>query len=114
MRGRDIDRLFQLLDDTRVITQDPTLPWGGRHVGHEGFASFGLTLSSPIASTVTTQLLFMADGDVIQAGRTRGTVLATGAPFDMPEVHRWTVRISRVIAAHFAIDTTTMLAALAR
>ena len=100
MAARDFDRLFALLDPACVITQDPALPWGGRHVGHDGFANFGLTLSSTIDSTVAIDAVFEADGDVIQFGHTRGTVRANGARFDIPEVHRWTVRDGKAVAAH--------------
>ena len=113
MAARDVERLFELLDETCVITQDPGLPWGGRHVGHQGFATFGATLTGTIDSVVTTDATFVADGEVIQVGRTAGSVVATGAPFDVAEVHRWTVREGKVVAAHFAIDTPAMLAALA-
>ena len=40
MADRDVARLFELLDPECVITQDPALPWGGRHVGHDGFVAF--------------------------------------------------------------------------
>ena len=56
--------------------------------------------------------MFAADGDVIQVGRTAGTTVETGTPFDIAEVHRWTVRDGRAVAAHFSIDTPAMLAAL--
>jgi ketosteroid isomerase-like protein len=112
MAARDLARLFELIDPAVVITQDAALPWGGRHSGHQGFAEFGLALSGAIDSAVTTEALFEADGEVIQFGRTRGTVRATGAAFDIPEVHRWTVRDGKVVAAHFAIDTRAMLEAL--
>jgi ketosteroid isomerase-like protein len=105
MAGRDFDR---------VITQDDRLPWGGRHVGHDGLATFGLTLTSTIASQVTHEALFEADGDVVQVGRTRGTVVATGAPFDIAEVHRWTIRDGKAVAVHFSIDTPAMLDALSK
>ena len=64
-------------------------------------------------STVTTTAMFAADGDVIQVGKTAGTTIASGTPFDIDEVHRWTIRDGRAIAAHFSIDTPAMLAALA-
>lgn len=112
MAERDIERLFQLIDTECVVTQDPALPWGGRHVGHEGFATFGLTLSGAIDSAVTTTAMFEADGDVVQCGRTRGTVRAGGAEFDIPEVHRWTIRDGKAVTAHFSIDTEAMVAAL--
>ena len=37
---------------------------------------------------------------------------ANGATFELSEVHTWTVRNSKVVAAHFAIDTPAMLQAL--
>jgi ketosteroid isomerase-like protein len=114
MAGRDFDRLFTLVDESCVITQDDRLPWGGRHVGHDGLATFGLTLTSTIASQVTHEALFEADGDVVQVGRTRGTVVATGAPFDIAEVHRWTIRDGKAVAVHYSIDTPAMLDALSK
>jgi ketosteroid isomerase-like protein len=112
LAARDLDRLFQLIDPTFVVTQDAAVPWGGRHVGHDGFTQFALTLGGAIDSKVTTEAIFAADGEVIQCGRTRGTVRATGVAFDIPEVHRWTVRDGKAVAAHFAIDTAAMLEAL--
>lgn len=113
MAERDFARLFAVLDENCVITQDHRLPWGGRYAGHDGFANFGLTLTGTIDSAVTIEALFCADGEVIQYGRTRGTVRANGAAFDVPEVHRWTIRNGKAVAAHFAIDTAAMLEALA-
>lgn len=112
MSARDYGRLFELIDPECVVTQDPALPWGGRHVGHEGFAEFGLTLSATIDSKVAIAAMFEVDGDVVQFGRTQGTVRATGKPFDIPEVHRWTLRDGKAVAAHFSIDTPAMLACL--
>jgi uncharacterized protein len=112
MAERDVDRLLPFIDPSIVITQDPALPWGGRHVGHDGLGAFVLALTGAIDSSVTTEALFVADGDVIQYGRTRGTARASGAAFDIPEVHRWTVRDGKAVAAHFAIDTEAMLRAL--
>src|SRR5215218_2956343 len=108
MAARDVDRLLELIDPECVVTQDPALPWGGRHVGHDGFVTFALALTGAIDSAVRMEAVFQADGDVIQYGRTHGTVRATGAPFDIPEVHRWTIRDGRGVAAHFAIDVPAM------
>jgi hypothetical protein len=36
-----------------------------------------------------------------------------GNPFDIPEVHIWTLKGGKVVAAHFAINMPAMLAALA-
>lgn len=112
MADGDVAHLFELVDDKCVITQDDRLPWGGRYVGHDGLATFGVRLREAIQSSVTTDAIFAADGDVIQVGRTAGTTMATGTPFDIAEVHRWTIHDGRVVAAHFSIDTPAMLAAL--
>ena len=112
MAARDFGKALDLIDDTCVITQDGRLPWGGRYVGKAGFGEMGGRLTGSITSSVTTDALFEADGDVIQFGRSRGTVIANGAAFDIPEVHRWTVRNGKAVAAHFAIDTPAILLAL--
>ncbi len=112
MAERNFDRLFATLDPLIVVSQDEALPWGGRHSGHDGFAAFGLALTETIESAVTTEVMFMADGDVIQVGRTRGTVRANGVAFDLPEVHRWTIVDGLAVRARFAIDTPGMLRAL--
>ncbi len=112
MGSADISRLFELIAPDCVIVQDERLPWGGRHVGHDGFATFGLRLRESIDSTVTTSAMFAADGDVIQVGKTVGTTIATGTAFEIDEVHRWTIREGRAVAAHFSIDTPAMLTAL--
>ena len=112
MAAGEITKLFEYIHPECVIVQDERLPWGGRHVGHEGFATFGLRLRENIASAVTTSAMFAADGDVIQVGKTAGTTIASGTPFDVDEVHRWTIRDGRAVAAHFSIDTQAMLDAL--
>jgi ketosteroid isomerase-like protein len=109
---QDLDALLGLVDPGCVVTQDESLPWGGRHVGHDGVGTFAFSLLGAIDSSVTIEALFEADGQVIQCGRTKGTVRANGNPFDVPEVHVWTLKDGKVVAAHFAIDTPAMLAAL--
>jgi ketosteroid isomerase-like protein len=114
MAAKDIERLAELIDPEVVITQDERLPWGGRFEGHPGFLDFAGKLTGSIASAVTIEAIFSADGDVVQAGRTRGTVVATGVEFDIGEVHRWTIRDGRAIRAHMSIDTPAMLEVLGR
>jgi len=109
-----LDRVLALCDRQCVVTQDEALPWGGRHQGLDGVATFGALLGGTIRSVVTSDELFEAGDRVIQYGRSRGTVLANGASFDMPEVHVWTLRDGKVTAAEFYIDTRAMLRALGR
>ena len=110
--NQDLEALLALSDPDIVITQDPSLPWGGRHVGHEGVTAFAVSLIGTSDSKITVESLFEADGHVIQCGRTAGTVRSNGNAFDIPEVHTWTVRDGLVVEGHFAIDTPAMLEAL--
>ena len=112
MAAGDLARIFEHLHADIVVTQDPALPWGGRHIGHDGFAEFGQALTTNIDSKVSIDALFSADGDVVQFGHTCGTTRAAGRTFDIPEVHRWTLQDGKAIHAHFSIDTAAMLAAL--
>lgn len=112
MGAADIARLAELIDESVVITQDERLPWGGRFEGHPGFLDFAGKLTGTISSAVTTEAIFSADGDVVQMGRTKGTVVATGVEFDIAEVHRWTLRDGKAVRAHFSIDTPGMLEVL--
>jgi ketosteroid isomerase-like protein len=107
-----LDQVLELCDPRCVVTQDDALPWGGRHQGLDGVATFAAALGGTIHSVVTTDELFEAGDRVIQYGRSRGTVLTNGATFDMPEVHVWTLCDGKVAAAEFYIETPTMLAAL--
>lgn len=110
--SQDLDRLIELVHPECVITQDSRLPWGGRHVGHDGVSAFAIALVGSVDSTLSTEALFEADGQVIQTGRARGTVRANGATYDVPEVHVWTVDDGKVVAAHFANDTAAILEAI--
>ncbi len=114
MGAADIARLAELIDESVVITQDERLPWGGRFEGHPGFLDFAGKLTGTIASAVTTEAIFSADGDVIQMGHTKGTVVATSVEFDIAEVHRWTIVNGKAVRAHFSIDTPAMLEVLSR
>jgi ketosteroid isomerase-like protein len=112
MAARDYDRLFQLVDESVVLTQDERLPWGGRFEGHDGVVLFAAALTGAIESNVDIAAIYEADGDVIQFGRTEGTVIATGKEFSIAEMHRWTIEDGKAVRAHFAIDTPGMLEVL--
>jgi ketosteroid isomerase-like protein len=109
---QDLEGLLALVDPDCVVTQDASLPWGGRYVGHDGVTSFAFALMGATDSAVIVESLFEADDQVIEYGRSKGSVRANGNAFDIPEVHTWTVKDGKVVAAQFAIDTTAMLAAL--
>lgn len=75
-------------------------------------ASFALALATTIDSTITTDALFEAGDQVVQSGRSRGHVIASGVEFDVPEVHVWTIREGKIAAAAFYLDTTVVLRAI--
>jgi hypothetical protein len=112
MGSKDLERLAGLISPSIVVDQDPALPWGGHFEGQDGFGQFALLLTGTIDSAVTTEAMFEAGGEVFQMGRTKGTVIANGATFDVPEVHRWRIEHGKAIKADFAIDTQLMLEAL--
>ena len=110
---RDLEAVLALTSPDIVITQDASLPWGGRYEGHDGLGQFVMALLGSIDSAVTVEAMFEAGDRVVQYGRTAGTVRATGATFDIPECHVWRVEDGRAVEAQYFIDTPAMLAALA-
>ncbi len=111
----DLARIAELFADDVVLTQSPALPWGGTHTGPSGLAALLGTLRAHLESTPVTEQLF-ADGAgrVVQVGRTRGTVRANGAAFDVPEVHVWTVAGGRVQRLEAYLDTPALREAMDR
>ena len=110
---QDVERLFSLVDPE---SSSPRI----HHCRGAGVTSvMTASLSSPralagtIDSKVTTESLFEAAARSSSAAGP-GLVHATGVSFDVPEVHTWTVKDGKAIAAHFAIDTPAMLEALGR
>jgi ketosteroid isomerase-like protein len=112
MKARDASALQELFAPESSIWQTPELPWGGSYEGHDGAFTFFLTLVEHIRSEVTTENLYAAGDHVVQTGRTRGTVVANGATFDVPEVHLWELRDGKVVRFEVYIDTPAMRTAL--
>lgn len=109
----DVPRIMALFAPDGTVAQAPELPWGGTHTGHAGLAHFLATLTGLVASTPETERLFAdGSGHVVQVGRTRGVVRASGAPFDVPEVHVFTVSDGQVRRFEAYLDTAAMRAAL--
>ena len=110
----DLDAVMAVCSPDIVVTQDPALPWGGRYVGRDGVAEFALSLVGAIDSEVAVEQIFAAGDQVVQQGRTKGTVRHNGEAFDIAECHIWTLRKGVVVEAQFFIDSTAMLASLER
>ena len=109
----DVPRIMALFAEDGTVVQSPELPWGGTHAGHAGLGHFLTTLVTHLDSAPETERLF-ADGagHVVQVGRTRGTVRATGTPFDVAEVHVFTLAGGRVTRFEAYVDTPALRAAL--
>jgi uncharacterized protein len=114
LAARDANVIQEVFAPDVTIRQSPELPWGGDYEGIDGAFTFFLTLVEHIESQVTTESLFAAGDHVVQTGRTRGTVRANGASFDIPEVHVWELRDGKVVRYQVYIDTPAMLGALGR
>ena len=110
--AKDLAAVIDLCHPDVVLTQDPALPWGGRHVGADGLAEFAIALVGAIDSAVTPIAMFQAANQVVQYGRTAGTARASGKSFDIAECHVWTVTDGRVSEMAFFIDSAAMLEAL--
>ncbi len=104
--------LFDLIDPDVVITQAGALPWGGRFDGHDGVMQWMGKLGEYIRSQVFADAYFESGDCVVERGRSKGTVVATGREFEVAEVHVWTVRNEKIASVEFYIDTPAMLEAL--
>lgn len=109
----DLDTILEIASPDIEVVQTDELPWGGHFRGHDGLGEFFLKLVGTITSAVTHDDLFAAGDRVVQVGRTAGHVNATGAPFDIREVHVWRVADGRITRFEAYIDTPAMLTALA-
>ena len=110
--ARDMAAINELFHPTIVIDQSPELPWGGHYEGMEGALAFFQVLTSHVTSKVTLERLIDAGDHVVALGRTRGVVNATGAEFDVPIAHVWTLQEGKATAVRYCIDNPTMLTAM--
>jgi ketosteroid isomerase-like protein len=108
----DLETILEIFDPGVEVHQTRELPWGGDFQGHDGLGQFFGLLREHITSKVAIETVYAAGDEVVQIGRTAGTVNATGAPFDVQEVHLLTVRDGKVVRFEAHIDTPAMLQAL--
>jgi ketosteroid isomerase-like protein len=112
LANRDVDGVLAVVDPSITIWQTEQLPWGGHYEGTDGMLEFFGKLLGSIASAVEIERIYEAGDHVVQIGRTRGTVNATGVEFDVAEAHIWEVRGGKAVSMRAYIDTPAMLAAL--
>lgn len=109
----DVPAIFGLFHPGAEVYQSPRLPWGGEFRGHEELRVFLSRLTGAIESEVETgRFIDDEDGHIVQIGHTRGTVRETGARFEVPETHVWTVEDGKVMRFESYVDTAKMRAAL--
>lgn len=109
---KDLPAILERVAPDAEVFQTERLPWGGRYRGVGGLLVFLGRLTERIESEVEVEALFEAGCHVVQIGRTRGRVRATGQPFDVREVHLWRFRGSTIVGFESYIDTPAMEAAL--
>jgi len=84
MENREATVMHELFADDIRVWQSTMLPWGGDYEGRDGAFTFFSTLVEHIQSQVSIESLLSAGDHVVQTGRTRGTVVANSASFDIP------------------------------
>ena len=109
---RDVAAALSHFSPEVGFVQTNQLPWGGEYQGIEGArASLGKLLAN-VDSRVEVEEIISAGDHVVVIGRTRGTVRASGAAFDVRAVHVWTVVDGSIRRFEAYIDTPAMLSAL--
>lgn len=109
---RDVPEILSRLAPEVEITQSTALPWGGVYKGPEQFGLFFRNLTQHINSTLVFERYLDSGDQVVAIGRTQGTAVATGYPFDVPIVHLWRLREGKVLSFQPYIDNPTMQASL--
>ena len=92
----------------------PALPWGGVYRGADGAAAQLDAMAAHVDASFAMERLVPAGGHVVALGRLHGTARASGATFDVPATHAWTVRDGLVVRHEAYVDVPALLAALHR
>jgi ketosteroid isomerase-like protein len=111
-RGDIGSMLGKLSDDVEFISPG-TLPWAGRHHGHEAVAAFFQRLGGALDITRFEPREFLNDGDKVAViGFEAATSRSTGRSFEMDFVHVWTVRDGQACPWHDFYDTGVVASVL--
>jgi uncharacterized protein len=109
----DLDRAAtHFADDAVLVAADP-LPWGGTHVGPEGFRDFADLLGGQFKDMKARPLKVLGSDDnhVTVLAHTSGRTRA-GKPLEVDVLWLYQLRDGRVVSAHSFADTVTILEAL--
>jgi ketosteroid isomerase-like protein len=109
----DSDGFVDLFAPDAVIEQWDGVPWGGRADGIAAIREFVATVGTYIHSRAEADELYVSGDDIVAIGRSRGTAVRTGAPFDIRIVHVWRARDGKIVYWRLLVETAPLLAALA-
>ncbi len=109
---RDLAAIVALYHPECELEQTALLPWGGTYRGHLGLQQFFERLTATIDTRIADETLFEAGDKVVSIGRTRGVARGTGAAFDLPAVHVYTVEDGTIRRYEAYVDTPGMLRAI--
>lgn len=110
----DMESVLAAVHPNASLINDVPLPWGGHYTGPQGFAEFFGKLLAGLDTKVESEEMIVSGDNVLQIGRTRGTVRATGKPFDAREVHILRFRDGQVVSFEVLLDSRQMQAAIAQ
>jgi hypothetical protein len=109
----DMGGMLDFLDPQLEWRAPESVPWGGTFHGREGFREFvGKLLDQPVEFR-REMLEYLDAGERIvvllrQMGRRKGS----DTEYDVPEVHIWTIRDSKIVDFEGSFDTATVLRTL--
>jgi ketosteroid isomerase-like protein/predicted ester cyclase len=112
---QDIPTVLSLFDADIVWQTPESIPvLGGRYVGVDEVTKFFMTLPTVYAEFHVVPDRFLESGDdVTVLGHHRGTIAATGATFEIPFVHCWTLRDGKATTFTEYMDSAAMASLLA-
>ncbi|WP_419818217.1 nuclear transport factor 2 family protein [Glaciibacter flavus] len=108
----DVNALLAHASPDIAVFQSDLVPWGGDRARHEGLLMFLQSVMTHLDSKVEVGEMYIAGDTVVQVGRTRGVVRATGRSFDAAETHLWRVRGGQIVAFEAYVDTDELVRAL--
>jgi ketosteroid isomerase-like protein len=111
---KDPEAILAPLDDEFEFRQSELVPWGGSYRGRAGMMEFLGEITAHVDSVVDVEEVVEAGDHVVVLGRSRGTVKASGRPFDVRAVHVWKLRDGKPLSLDVYLDTPAMVEALAR
>ena len=105
--------MLGLLSPSIKVWQAEELPWGGTHEGLLQVNSFFSKIKSYVDAKVTVERIVDSGEFVVVMATARGTIKATGKPFEGPLAHVWEMRDGKAAGLRVFQENDAILAALA-